>query len=132
MARKSSSLLSQAYLSVFLVGLVHIFSVVSPAQSTFGEFVGTARDPSGAAIPGCKVTVKNLATSASRTALTDSGGFYTVVNLDRDSYEIVLEALGFQATSTFKVGIRGRFRNSQHRLLSSEEAEELTSKCKEL
>jgi hypothetical protein len=75
---------------------MQLFTVVGLAQSTFGEFVGTVKDPSGAAIAGCTVTVKNLGTSATRTATTDSTGSYTVVNLEPGDYEITMEASGFQ------------------------------------
>src|SRR5215831_8760352 len=73
-----------------------LFTAASFAQSTFGEFVGTVKDPSGASITGCTVTVKNLGTSATRTVTTDSTGSYTVVNLEPGDYEITMEAPGFQ------------------------------------
>ena len=66
------------------------------AQSTFGSFVGTVRDPSGAAVAACKITVLNTATSATRTALTESNGDYNVVNLEPGPYEISMETPGFQ------------------------------------
>jgi hypothetical protein len=52
--------------------------------------------------------VKNLATSAFRTALTDSGGFYTVVNLDLGNCEIVLEALGLQSVTRTNLQLLSR------------------------
>jgi hypothetical protein len=69
------------------------------SQSTYGEFVGTVKDPSGSVVAGCKITVKNLGTSATRAALTDSSGSYTVVNLEPGNYEIVMEIQGFQKAS---------------------------------
>jgi hypothetical protein len=95
-AKKLSRLLFQLRLLVAIATVMQLFTVVGPAQSTFGEFVGTVKDPSGAAISGCTVTVKNLGTSATRTATTDSTGSYTVVNLEPGNYEITMEASGFQ------------------------------------
>jgi len=68
--------------------LAALFAGMSPAQSTFGEFLGTVHDPSGAVVAGCTITVKNLGTSATRTATSDSNGTYTVVNLEPANYEI--------------------------------------------
>jgi hypothetical protein len=84
------------YSVVTIAAVILLFTAVSSAQSTFGEFVGTVKDPSGAAISGCTVTVKNLGTSATRTVTTDSTGSYTVVNLEPGDYEITMEASGFQ------------------------------------
>src|SRR6516225_2496849 len=94
--RKSERVLVRVYLVVVMAALMQLFAAFSFAQSTFGEFVGTVKDPSGAAIAGCTVTVKNLGTSAMRTATTDSTGSYTVVNLEPGDYEITMEASGFQ------------------------------------
>src|SRR5215468_6251279 len=66
------------------------------AQSTFGSFVGTVKDPSGAAVAGCAVTVRNLGTTAARSTVTDAIGEYTVVNLEPGAYEITMEMKGFQ------------------------------------
>ena len=79
-----------------LVAAVQLFALIGLTQSTFGQFVGTVKDPSGAVIPGVMVTVKNLGTSATRTAVADETGSYTVVNLEPGDYEITMEAAGFQ------------------------------------
>jgi len=76
--------------------LVFVFATNGRAQSTFGEFLGTIKDPSGAVISGCAVSAKNVETSATRTATTDSTGNYTLVNLEPGTYEITMEAQGFQ------------------------------------
>jgi hypothetical protein len=71
-------------------------TAICEAQSTFGSFVGTVRDPSGAAIASGMVTVKNVGTSAQRSTLTNEKGDYVVVNLEAGSYEILIDAPGFQ------------------------------------
>jgi Carboxypeptidase regulatory-like domain/TonB dependent receptor len=76
--------------------LVFVFATNSRAQSTFGEFLGTVKDPSGAVVSGCIVTAKNAETSATRIATTDSSGNYTLVNLEPGTYAITMEAPGFQ------------------------------------
>jgi len=66
------------------------------AQSTFGSFVGSVHDPSGAAVAACKITALNVATDASRTTLTESNGDYNIVNLEPGTYQISMESPGFQ------------------------------------
>jgi carboxypeptidase family protein/TonB-dependent receptor-like protein len=73
-----------------------MFPAVLLAQSTFGEFVGTVKDPSGGVIAGCAITVRNLGTSAERTLTTDSTGNYTAVNLEPGTYEISMNMAGFR------------------------------------
>jgi len=73
-----------------------VLPTIMRAQSTFGEFVGTVKDPSGSVVAGCTVIVKNAGTSATRTTTTDSTGNYTVVNLEPGSYVITMELQGFQ------------------------------------
>ena len=107
-ARKLSRLAGEMYRLIAIGVVIQLFTIVSPAQSTFGEFVGTVRDPSQALIAGCTVTVKNLGTSATRTAITDSTGSYTVVNLEPGDYEITMEAAGFQRLTRRNVQLLSR------------------------
>ena len=67
--------------------LMFLLAGLSAAQSTFGSFVGTVKDPSGGTVVNCTVTVTNVGTSATRTATTDSSGTYTAVNLEPGTYE---------------------------------------------
>jgi hypothetical protein len=66
------------------------------AQST-GGLSGTVRDPNGAVIQGATVTVSNLATNFSRTAVTNSEGRWTLALLPVGSYSITYEKEGFQS-----------------------------------
>jgi hypothetical protein len=94
--QKFGRLLAQAYLFAVLAAVVQLFTAISPAQSTYGEFVGTVKDPSGAVVAGSAITVKNLGTGGARTATTDSTGSFTVVNLEPGNYEMTVEMTGFQ------------------------------------
>jgi hypothetical protein len=95
-AKKLGRLSATVCFYAVMVAVVQLFTAISPAQSTFGEFLGTVKDPSGAVVAGCTVTVKNLGTGAARTATTDSTGSYTVVNLEPGDYEMTMESAGFQ------------------------------------
>src|SRR5262245_18317405 len=107
-SQKSASLLTQVYLLALIAAVGQLSTVDSLAQSTFGQFVGTVKDPSGAVIPGVMVTVKNLGTSATRTATGDETGSYTVVNLEPGDYEITMEAAGFQRVTRSNLQLLAR------------------------
>ncbi len=83
--------------SCFLLALlIVIISVPGKAQSTFGSFLGTVRDPSGSVVSAVKVTAVNKGTDAQRTTITDSSGSYDIVNLEPGTYQITMESPGFQ------------------------------------
>jgi outer membrane receptor protein involved in Fe transport len=64
-------------------------------QAETGQIVGTVSDPSGAFIPGAKVTVRSVATGSERTATTSDAGAFTFPNLQPEVYEITIESPGF-------------------------------------
>ena len=59
---------------------------------------GRVLDPSGAVVPGAKVTVKSLETDASRTVTTDGSGDYTALGLPLGRQEVTAESPGFSGT----------------------------------
>src|SRR5579863_6405831 len=107
-ARKLSVLSSKIWLCLVMTAMMLLFAAISPAQSTFGEFVGTVKDPSGAVVVGCTVTIKNMGTSATRSATSDATGSYTVVNLEPGNYEITMEMAGFQKITFNNVQLTSR------------------------
>ena len=72
-------------------------AAISLAQSTFGSFVGTVHDPSGAVVADCVITVTNTGTGVKRSGVTDKDGNYSMVNLEPGMYQILIQAPGFQA-----------------------------------
>jgi len=66
-----------------------------PAQTMFGRISGTVLDPSGAAIPGAKVAVRNVDTQALRTETSDERGFYVADHLPIGPYNVTVEHPGF-------------------------------------
>ncbi len=66
------------------------------AQVTTGTISGVVQDPSGAAIPGVMVTVRNVDTGTARTLTTDAGGRYTAPDLTLGGYEVTAQISGFQ------------------------------------
>src|SRR5437016_3677384 len=65
-------------------------------QSTAGSFTGIVRDPTGAAVPTCIVSLVNKGTSVKRDVVTGSDGAYLFVNIDAGMYDLIFQAPGFQ------------------------------------
>src|SRR3954467_3056667 len=72
---------------------------ISRAQSTFGSFVGTVKDPAGAVVPTCVVSLTNKGTSAKREAITDSDGSYAFLNIEPGMYDVTFSADGFRSAT---------------------------------
>jgi hypothetical protein len=68
---------------------------IAQAQTTTATLIGVVRDKSGAAIPQAQVTAQNVATSFTRTAISDGTGSYTISNLPVGEYVIIAEKSGF-------------------------------------
>ena len=83
-------------------------AVMSFGQSTFGSFVGTVHDPSGAVVADCVVTLTNVGTSAQRSAVTDKEGNYSLVNLEPGTYQIVMQAPGFEPATLKNLQLTAR------------------------
>lgn len=75
-----------------------VFAVPSAlAQETTGGIEGTVIDPSGAAVPGAQLTLTGTNLIGTKTGDTDAKGYYHFVNLPPGTYEIKVNAKGFQA-----------------------------------
>lgn len=78
---------------------VLVLASVAQAQTARGTILGTARDPSGAVLPGVKVTVTNEATNISYEFITDADGNYLVSSLLPGTYRVTAELAGFKKTT---------------------------------
>ena len=66
------------------------------AQTHRSTIRGTVSDQNGAVIPGASVKVVNKTTTESRGAVTNEEGAYTISSLAPGTYEVSIEAQGFQ------------------------------------
>jgi len=64
-----------------------------------GSIQGTVQDPAGAVVPNAKVQLKNTATSVAVATTSDVEGNYRFVSLAPGSYQISVEASGFNTTT---------------------------------
>lgn len=78
-----------------------LLAAVSLSAQTFrGTILGTVTDPSGAVLPGAKVTVKNVGTGLERTTDTSADGSYALPELQIGTYTVTVTLAGFQTFVT--------------------------------
>ena len=88
--------------ALFLVlAMLTIFAMPVADAQGMGKIVGTATDPSGAAIAGAKVVVTQAGTGVSNETTTNSTGGYVFPVLPPTTYNVTISAPGF-ATSMQK------------------------------
>src|SRR5260370_16945537 len=61
-----------------------------------GAIGGTVQDSSGLAIPKATVIIRNNATNAEQTVVTDESGFFRAIHLQPSTYTVTVTAAGFQ------------------------------------
>lgn len=72
-------------------------AVVVSAQSTnSGDIRGTVTDPSGAVIPGVKVTILNVDTGVSKEFVTNNDGIYDTSSIVTGNYKVTFSKDGFE------------------------------------
>jgi len=81
-------------------------SVGVQAQTSYGTVVGTVTDPTGAAVIGAKVTLKNNGTNATQKTATGSSGMYSFINLNPGSYSVSVSLAGFKSATQGQVDVQ--------------------------
>jgi hypothetical protein len=97
-------------LSILL--FVSLFALAAFGQDATGRILGTVTDPTGAVVPGAKVTITNVDTGSNRETRSDRDGNYQVVDLPIGSYHVSAEATGFSkaVTADYKLQINQNLR----------------------
>jgi hypothetical protein len=97
----------------------------SPAAGT--SLTGVITDVSGAVIPGASVTIRDAATSASRTITTDANGRYLAGSLTPGSYNIEATAPGFMTQHAAGVVLQASTQTAENLTLQVGSASETVS-----
>jgi hypothetical protein len=79
-----------------LAAIVLAAVIPAVAQQGRGSYFGTVTDTTGAAVPGAKVTLTNVATNTSVATETNNDGTYTATALQIGEYTIQVEKSGFK------------------------------------
>ena len=91
---------------VTLLAILTLCSVWAFGQAETGVINGTVTDKTGAVVVGASVTATSIDTGLVRTTTTGSAGEYTITNLPPKTYDVVIDAKGFQKyTQRIKVGV---------------------------
>jgi hypothetical protein len=93
---KFSSRLRRLVLYGLLV-VAFVFSIAPTAfsQATNATLTGTIKDQTGAAIVGATVTATNTSTAIQKTGVSNSDGYYTIVQLAPGMYDVQATQKGF-------------------------------------
>src|SRR2546422_3746360 len=75
---------------------VLLFSLPLLAQANFGRILGTVSDPTGAVLPGTKVSLLDTQRGLARTVTTDEAGQYSAPSLIPGTYTVRVEFPGFK------------------------------------
>src|SRR6476660_3439391 len=75
------------------------------AQFDTATVLGTVKDSSGAVIPGATVTLKNVNTGITATAVTCADGSYQFLNVRVGTYTVRAELQGFSAAEAKDVSV---------------------------
>ena len=78
-----------------MIGLTHHPALAQNANT--GEIKGTVTDPSGAAIPGATVSIRNVQTGVITPTTTNGSGLYDVPFLAPGNYTITFSKEGFRS-----------------------------------
>src|SRR5258708_2663191 len=88
-------------MACFRVGLraliCALFSASAFAQTA--QLSGYIKDPSGASVPAAAITITNKDTGAKRDTKSSDNGLYVAPLLQPGSYQVLVEASGFQSVS---------------------------------
>ena len=80
--------------------LALLISIPLHAQDSGAALSGTVTDAAGKAVPGARITIKNVATGQATETRTDSAGSYDALNLTPGVYELSVAAPGFSTGVT--------------------------------
>ena len=87
--------MSKAFSAALLLSAAMGIAYPAPA----GNATGTVVDPSGRAVPGAKVMVRNAATLVERSVSTNSEGIFEIPGLPAGEYRLRVSAPGFRLTT---------------------------------
>ena len=77
------------------------------SQAIFSTVTGTVTDPTGAVIPGAKITLRNADSGDVRDTVADHQGYYTFASVPVGTYNLIVIKAGFQRFHEKGIGLGG-------------------------
>jgi hypothetical protein len=97
--KRPSSLIRSLLLVLSIFVITSVMLQPSWAQEVTASITGTVTDPSGAAVPGAKVTATSTERGIVYTAETNDSGIYRILQLPVGTYKLTIEKDGFAVAS---------------------------------
>ncbi|MFB3922972.1 MAG: TonB-dependent receptor domain-containing protein [Terriglobia bacterium] len=91
-----SSMGNSPRVAILLATFLTAFALPTMAQVYSGSLTGVVSDPTGAVVPGSKVTITDVAKGYAYSATTDEVGRYVISSLPPSTYKLTVEAHGFK------------------------------------
>ena len=85
------------------IAVLILLTVAAFAQVESGRFVGRITDSQGAVIAQANVSVKNVGTNITQTAVTDSDGNYVITPVMAGAFVMTVSAPGFSTSTTSNI-----------------------------
>jgi hypothetical protein len=97
-----------------LLCLFALLGAIAWGQGLFATLTGVVSDPSGALVNGAKVTLKDAASGSERQTTTNSDGYFTFASVPVGSYQLSVEAQGFQTYKATDIRLGGGERRNNN------------------
>jgi hypothetical protein len=93
---------------IFLgLALASLVATLAWSQGLFATLTGVVSDPSGANISGAKVRLTDAQSGSQRETVTDDSGYYTFASVPVGTYDLTVEAPGFQGYKATSISLGG-------------------------
>jgi hypothetical protein len=83
-----------------------VLTIPAFCQESRATITGTVSDPQGAVVPGAKVEVRNLETSAVTAVATSDRGLYSIPGLNPGQCSVTVTAAGFRTVVRANIELR--------------------------
>jgi hypothetical protein len=88
-------------------GLILLGSAGINAQSIFGTFTGLVTDPTQAVLPNASIRLVDQGSGSKRDTKTNSDGYFTLASVPPGTYELDVEAKGFELYKQTNIALGG-------------------------
>jgi hypothetical protein len=103
-------------LAIFAV--LAVSGIRAHSQAVYGQIQGNVTDPTGAAVPGATITVKDVSKGSVVTVVSKDNGEFVVEHLIPDAYDVKVEAKNFKSYEQKGINIFADTTDNVHAILA--------------